>query len=316
MGEPSGWGQVLATWRPHAVLDALLVLMTLGYLIGVFRLRWRGARWPRCRSAAWFVLVAVALVAVDGPVGGYSDVLFWVHMVQHLMLIMVVPVALLCAAPLRLLATVSRPVERLAGSRQFRLLTHPVIGIGQYAAVVVLTHLTGFQQVSMVRPEVRALELVGYVASGWLLFLPLAGGELGPWRLPSLLRIALLALSMGVDTMTGVVLMLTPFALAPAYGASRPGWGPAVLADQETAGAVMWFGGDVLMVLVIIAVGMAWGTTSRAQDGFGDWLDGVRRRALLGVDDESGAAADVDADDDALRRYNAALAELHRRDGR
>ena len=314
MGEPSGWGEVLTAWRPPGAVAALLVLVAVGYLLGMLRLRRRGERWPWHRTAAGIAFVVVLVIATDGPVGRYADVLFWVHMVQHLLLIMVVPVAALCAAPLRLLATVVQPVERVVGSRPVRLLTHPGVGVVLYAAVVVLTHLTGFQQVSMARPEVRAAELVGYVVSGWVLFLPLLGAELRPWRLPPLLRIALLALSMGVDTMTGVVLMITPYALAPAYGAAHSGWGPTLLADQEAGGAVMWFAGDMLMALMIVAVGLAWGRTSRTQAGFGEWLEGVRRRALLGAD--SGSVADVDADEAALQRYNAALAELNRRDAR
>ena len=47
-------------------------------------------------------------------------------------------------------------------------------------AVVVLTHLTGFQQVALAEPAVRGAEVALYLVTGYLLFLPLVGGEAGP----------------------------------------------------------------------------------------------------------------------------------------
>jgi putative copper resistance protein D len=295
------WG--VALWRFSPAVDLVLALATAGYLLLVRRSSGNGSGWPRLRTTAFLLAVATLVVALDGPVAAFSDVLFWVHMVQHLMLIMVVPVLLVWAQPWRLVHT--------AGGSRARAAVDHLVGLGLYAAVVVLTHLTGFQQISATQPPIRAVELALYVVSGYLLFLPLAGGEMSPWSPPHVVRFALLALSMGVDTLTGVVLMLTPRPLASAYAAAHPGWGPSALADQEVAGAIMWFGGDVLMLVLMIAVAVRWGRARDQAQGFGGWIEGVRHRALLGT-----AAADVDdVDDDesALRAYNEALAALNTR---
>jgi putative copper resistance protein D len=108
---------------------------------------------------------------------------------------------------------------------------------------------------------------------------------------------------------------------------SHSGWGPNALRDQQVAGAIMWFGGDLLMMLLMIVVGVSWSRAEPDQQGLGGWLEEARRRALLGAGDAHGdngahgagwagrelvdVAVDVDSDQRALEVYNATLAALH-----
>lgn len=302
----------VTTWTVSPVADALILLATAGY----FRLATRGGqRWPRRRSAAWAGAVLVLVVALDSSVATYAHVLFWVHMVQHLMLIMVVPVLLVWAQPVRLAVERGGPrlrgrVEAVLGARATRLATAPPVTLAFYTTVLVLTHLTGFQSLMVANPWVHDLEVMLYLLSGYLFFVSLAGSERTPWNVPYLLRLVVLAVSMGVDTLVGIVLMLTPYAVAPGFDAGHPGWGPGALGDQEVAGAIMWVGGDGLMMLLMIVIGVRWGMAGAADQTMGRWLEGARARTLL----DSGAAdgfTRVDDDDDALAAYNARLASLH-----
>ena len=304
-------GEVLSGWRLFPVGSALVALgVAASIAYGWLVVRRGGWPWPRVLS--WCAAAAVVAVALVGPVGVYGEKLFWVHMVQHLALIMVVPVLVVWAQPIRLLHGDDPP-----GGSVARLLTSPMPALALYAAVVVLTHLTGFQQVALTEPALRGAEVVLYLVTGYLLFLPLVGGEAGPRSgpraLPHLFRFVVLVLAMGVDTLTGVVLMLTSHPLAPGYAAAHAGWGPSALADQNVAGAVMWWGGDALMMALLIVVGVQWGVAPTAEQGLGTWIEGARRRHLLGASVADDAA---DVDDEAARRaYNERLAALHRADG-
>ena len=136
--------------------------------------------------------------------------------------------------------------------------------------------------------------------------------------LPFLYRFVRLAAGMRGGTLAGVVLMLTGKPLAPGYALAHPGWGPSALADQQLAGAIMWFGGDLLMMLLMIMVAVLWSRAGDDRQGFGAWLEGARRRALVGeqADFGSGSAdSDIDEDQRALDAYNARLAALHLRSG-
>ncbi|ODU29333.1 MAG: hypothetical protein ABS80_01925 [Pseudonocardia sp. SCN 72-51] len=128
--------------------------------------------------------------------------------------------------------------------------------------------------------------------------------------MPHLLRFAWLALAMGVDTLTGVALMLTRSVLAPGYSTAHPGWGPTGLVDQNIAGAVMWWGGDALMMLLLVVVALQWGRASAAGQGLGNFLEGVRRVTVLGPGASEVSEIDGDDDESALAAYNARLAAL------
>ena len=258
------WQTVLGAWTFSPVADVLMLAATAGYL----RLALRrdaidgGGSWPLVRTACWLLAVLTLVISVDGPVAGYAEVLFWVHMIQHLLLIMIAPMLFVWAQPLRLLhmaggARARDGTQRAQHARVLRWLSAPLFGLALYSAVVVLTHLTGFQQVSVAHGWVRSLELGLYLVSGWLLFASLLGTEMVPWTLPYLLRFVVLAVGMGADTLTGVVLMLSSRPLALAYAkrtragavaAAGPGagrldhvvrWGPADDApDDRGCGAV------------------------------------------------------------------------------
>jgi putative copper resistance protein D len=338
---PPGLTAALTSWSPAPLSDLAVLLGTVCYGWLARRARARGG-WPAGRTVSWVLAMFALVVALNSAVARYSDVLFWVHMVQHLLLIMIAPILLVWAQPVRLLQTASPAVgarlDRLLTMRTVRWATAPLTGLALYTALVVLTHLTGFQQLSATDGWLRGAELAAYLLCGWLFFFPLLGGELGSWSLPFLFRFLVLAMGMGADTLTGVALMLTSRPLAPAYAAAHPGWGPGALADQEAAGAIMWFGGDLLMMILMVLVAVQWGRAGSDQQGLGSWLEGVRRRSLLGS--EFGAAAgapgrhdqtgnrtdnrtdseidsdgdmDIDEDQRALDAYNAALAALHGR---
>lgn len=292
----------------------LAALAVAGYLIAVFRrARTAQSRWPRRATMSWLAGVAVLLVSVHSSIEVYGHTLLWVHMIQHLLLIMVVPVLLIWGQPVRLFW------QRAPSGRLARWLTFPVFTLGLYTAVLVITHLTGFPEAMATQPGVHHLEQVLYLVSGYLLFWPLAGGEVSPWPIPHIVRFALLALAMGADTLVGVALMLTSRPLAPSTALMRPGWGPSLLDDQNWSGAIMWVAGDGLMMLLMLAVVAQWSATgSRAR--LGDWLESARRESLAKIGSASGedqytvgASADVDDDEEARQAYNRMLADLNRR---
>jgi putative copper resistance protein D len=307
----------LSAWTVAWLPDALIVAATLAYLMLLRRDRRQPVRRRWSALAAWVAAMVCLVIAFNSSIGIYSDALFWVHMIQHLTLIMVVPPLLVWADPWALIPArggTRTLADVLGDSRPWRAVINPLISVPLYAAAVVLTHLTSFQQIAVGHPPTRTAENVGYLVVGYVLFAPLVAIGGGARRMPDLIRFVVLAAAMGVDTLTGVSLMMTSTSLAPAYAAGHPGWGPGALTDQHTAGALMWFVGDAVMMLLMIAVAVAWGL--RRQDlGMGDWLEGIRRRQLLGEALTGADTPDVDEDQAALDAYNAYLAMLQREGG-
>ncbi|MGH3429253.1 MAG: cytochrome c oxidase assembly protein, partial [Mycobacteriales bacterium] len=86
----------MTTWTSAPVVDVLAVLAVAGYLMAVRRRSQpTGTGWPLRATASWLAGVVVALVSVHSGIEVYGHALLWVHMIQHLLLIMVVPVLLI-----------------------------------------------------------------------------------------------------------------------------------------------------------------------------------------------------------------------------
>src|SRR5450432_4794066 len=235
------------------------------------------------------------------------------HMWQHLLLLMVAPPLLLLGQPITLvLHATHNPthsvVKKLVRSKVVSGVTFPLVGVGLYIVTVVGTHLTNFMNVALTHPVLHDAEHGIYLLVGYLYFLPLIGREPIKWRLSFPTKLFLLIIAMPVDTFTGVVLSETNHELFPAY-AGRRNWGPSLVADLHAGGAVMWIGGDAIMLVMIIAlfIGIVNG---RTQLDAGRWLESARAKRFDELAGAGELGLDPDADDARLAAYNAYLARL------
>ena len=75
-------------------------LVYVGLAAGLYVLGSRGRGRPRpLQALAYFASLLTIVLALDSPIDYYADQLFWVHMVQHLLLLTVAPPLLLLGRP-------------------------------------------------------------------------------------------------------------------------------------------------------------------------------------------------------------------------
>jgi cytochrome c oxidase assembly factor CtaG len=333
---PFGWSEAATNWQFAPVVTALTALLAALYLWGVLRVRKRHPRrpWPLGRTILFLLGLLVVNLATQSGVGTYQDTLFWDHMIQHLMLIMIAPPLLILGMPITLLLHASRnPVhtwaKKVLRSRVVGWITWPGFGVAAYAATIVGTHLTDFMNLVMENDAVHNAEHVLYLVVGYLYFLPLVGREPIKWKVSYPLRLILLFIAMPVDAFTGVV--LGSYQTDPFVPMQSRSWGPSPIDDLHDGGAVMWIGGAAIMFVVIMVIFFQWTRERRPAATMG-WLEGVRRATMAdriaevvppalgetaGQVRATGAAAaggrltDVDEDDDQLAAYNAYLARIN-----
>jgi putative copper resistance protein D len=171
--------RVLTAWQLAPLVLLALLFTGWAYLFGVrrVRLRYPRAPWPATRVLAFLSGLAMISVALQGPVDAYARVLLWVHMIQHLLLIMVaVPLMLLGRPVTLLLRAVGLPArERLHAilhGRTAGVLSNPVAGAGALAAVLVGTHFTPFYELALEHPPVHDLEHLAMWLLGSFAMLP------------------------------------------------------------------------------------------------------------------------------------------------
>jgi cytochrome c oxidase assembly factor CtaG len=249
-------------WQFAPVASAGLIIAAAAYLAGAWRVHRRhpARPWPAWRTVAFLGGLAVIGLATQSSIGAYDDVLFSVHMVQHVLLIMVAPPLLVLGRPVTLLLhaagnPVHTWVKRVIRSPALTALTWPPVATAVYCAVVVSTHTPPVMDLVLENGAVHDGEHLLYLVAGYLFFLPVLGSEPIRWRLPLLARFAMLLIVMPVDTAVGVVLMIAPHELfAPYLRTGRP-WGASPLADLHAGGIIMWVGSDLVMTAV--AAGLA-----------------------------------------------------------
>ncbi len=315
-------GRLLGTWAVAPVTDVIVVLLAVLYLSRAHLRRPSDAgHWPIGRTAAFLGSLLVAVVTISSGIDVYGHELFYLHMCEHLLLIMVVPVLFILGQPLRLLQEgddrVARHSRAWLDGRTVGVLTFPLLGIAVYGVVLVGTHLTGFIQSMLTDMRLHDLEIALYLLGGYLYFLPVLGHEPLRRDLSYPLRLFMLFLGMTADTVVGVLLMLSSHEPFPAYAAQHRSWGPGLLDDIHTGGGIMWVAGDGLMFVIIVLVISQWMADTERQNDTGKWLEAARRSALAGQGVDAVDPNDersIDDDDAALAAYNRMLSRLHAAD--
>jgi len=326
---PFGAAAALTQWQFAPIVTACVIVAAGLYGWGVVRVAKRhpARPWPGWRTAMFGAGLAVVVLATESGIGVYDDLLFWDHMVQHLLLIMVAPPLLIAGQPITLLLHASRNplhswTKRVLRSRIAAFLTWPVFGALAYTAAVAAAHLTGFANLVERNQTVHDLEHALFLVVGYLFFLPILGREPIRWKLSYPVRFVALVLIMPVDTFTGLVL---GYGTATSPGVPigpRPAWAPSPVQDLHLGGAVMWIGGDCIMFGLMMLVFLMWSTDERAgTDGRG-WFERARRENLATLVASQQTAATAGAatlpegrggidDDEHLAAYNAYLARLN-----
>jgi len=267
------------------------------------------------RMVAFAAGVVLMWVCVASAIGTYAMSLFWMHMVLHLMLIMVVPALLVLGHPLTVLAEARPRARRVLRSWPVTVLTHQLTGLALYTVVIIGTHLTGFMDQMAQHGWLMTAEQVLYVVTGYLFLLPILGEEPIRPSPPYLLRLGLLMAAMVPDTIVGIVLLQTDRVPFPVMMSMHPSWAPEPLADVHAAGGLMWAVGDGLMMAIGVGLMISVITSpGRRARLLGGWLEDVRRSTLA-------EHADVPAIDDpdgeeARAAYNRMLARLQERSDR
>lgn len=251
----------LTAWTFDAFVWACLAVFAWLYLRAVRRTR----GWPRGRSWCAGLGGAALFVATSGPPAVYEGSGFWVHMVQHLLVTLVAAPLLAFSAPAALVLRAGSPrsrdaLLRVVHARPVRALTHPVVSWAAFGLVMWLTHYSALYDAALHDELLHSLEHGLYLGAALLFWAPVAG--LDPTRrVARPVRVAYLLAAIPVQSFLGLAIYSADAPLYDHYSS---------LDDQRNAGAVMWIGGDVVLLAWTAAAAAAW---LRAEEREGTRVD-------------------------------------------
>jgi len=219
---------------------------------------------PRSRSVAWTLGVVAVLFALDSGIERYDTTLFWVHMIQHMLLTLVAPLLLLSAGPITLLLRAASPETRrrwilpLLHARVVRVLSFPVVSWLLFAGVMWASHFSPLFEAALENEWIHRLEHGLFLGSALLFWWPVAGPDPSPWRMKPAAKVLYVGLQMPQNTFLALAIYMSSVPLYQHYVTTGRTWGPTPLEDQQGAGAIMWLGGDLVFLTVVILLVWAW----------------------------------------------------------
>lgn len=246
-------------WHPEpGVLDGLVVLSVL-YLLAVGPLRdWlsKDTPFPKAETAWFFTGVLTLFLAVGTPLDEIGEsYLFSVHMVQHVILIYVVPIFFLKGLP----DFVIRPFLEMEWSGPLiRFFTHPVVAFIVFNTAFYTWHLPGLYEWALRDPQIHMLEhttFIGIAFLMWWPYLPPAKDQQPIHEGLGLLYI--LALSIG-QTPLFAFLTFSNEVFYPTYAQAARITTLTPIQDQILGGVVMKLSAAVAMFLVLGILFVRW----------------------------------------------------------
>ena len=282
----------LQVWSVDAPGLAIVIVVGGLYAWGYYRLRRDspGFHFPRWHTWCFWTGWLVMLLGLMSPVDTYSDDLFWMHMIQHVMITMIVAPLMLLGAPATLALRAASPRVRTTylipflNSRLVRALTWPPSAIVLYIASVWSWHWPDAYDAAIASEAVHFVEhgvfLFGAVLLWWLVI----GVDATRLRPHHVWRCALLVVAILQNIALGLILINVGEPVYDTYAtaAAVREWGPDALLDQRIGAGIMWVPGSMMFALAIIVTVYYWAE----REGFKDRRNDVVRDMQIRVHGE------------------------------
>lgn len=240
------------------------VLVGIAIVGGGYVARWRNVRTgssarPQADAPVWRLCCFVGsllctLIALVSPIDALADQLFLMHMVQHVLLLDVVPILAILGFTKVILRPVTRAVHDL--EQRAGALASPAFAVVLYVCVIWLWHIPAAYDVALRYPIVHVLEHVSFLIAGslywWHLLSPIRArmrlGGMGPVVYMASTKLFVGALGMG--------LAFAPTAIYSYYVHHARVWGISAHDDQSIAGFIMAVEQSLVMGVALVVLFM------------------------------------------------------------
>jgi cytochrome c oxidase assembly factor CtaG len=233
------------------------------YLACRHRLSDRGRHWPASRAVTFVLGVLTIVIATESGLASYDDSVFTMHVIQHLLLMNVAPILLALGAPMTLALQASRRrtqqrLLRLLHSRVVETVTFPVVAAIITYVTMIVYFLTPVYVFSEQHPLIHDLFHLHFLIAGCIYWWPVVGLDPSRWRLSYPARLGYLASGIPVNAILGVALTNQRISIDTAIH---------TVADTHAGGAILWGGGELLIVAALGVMFVQWSNFDRRESG-------------------------------------------------
>ncbi|UCR88308.1 cytochrome c oxidase assembly protein [Mycetocola spongiae] len=262
--------RLFTMWEIDLIWLLLCAFGIFFYLMGVYRLRKRGDKWPVLRTVAWVTGLLLLFWITNGGINVYQRYLFSTHMLGHMALTMAVPVLLVPGAPVTLaMRAIARRTDGSRGGREWILtavhskfagiITNPIVTAVLFVGSLWAFYYTDLLRWSMVDHIGHEWMVIHFVITGYLFVQTIIGIDPVPRRLDYPMRLILLISTMAFHAFFGLAIMSnTGLFVADWFGAMGRTWGDTPMVDQGVGGGITWSVGEIPTLALAVAVMVQW----------------------------------------------------------
>lgn len=241
----------------ESLIVVILASLAIGYGFALWRARVR-SQWPVVRTVMWYTGLACAGAGLIGPIATAAHTSFTVHMIGHLLLGMMAPLLMVLAAPITLAlralpVTAARSLTRMLRWPWVRIVTHPIVAAVLNAGGLWLLYTTELFQLMHASVAIHALVHMHIFLAGYVFTASIIGRDPDPHRASMFMRSAVL-----------ITFIAAHQILAKWLYASPPAG--VEISDAQSGAQIMYYGGDVVDVTIIILLFAGWYTRRRKRD--------------------------------------------------
>jgi putative membrane protein len=251
---------VLASWSFPTWITAVNLVVALLYICGWNSLRdLIPGRFSASRLAAFLAGIGILEVALASPIDAFDPFLLTDHMLQHMLLMMIVPPLILLGDPIVpvlhglprwMTRRVVGPVLKWRAAQAVgRLLVRPRTALILFSLVMIGWHLPAPYELALGSPGWHEVEHASFLLSSILFWWPViqpwpSRRHMNSWMLPVYLLLADF-----VNTALSAFLAFSGRVFYPSYLAMPRLAGISAPNDQVAAGAMMWVIGSFAFLI-------------------------------------------------------------------
>jgi putative copper resistance protein D len=226
----------------------------------------------KVRQTLFYTAIIFMFIILVGPLAHAAVNTFWIHMVQHISLMMLISPLIVLGSPGKLLLNSTRPrlskiVHAFSRNYFIRQLFRAEVGFVIFLTVLIATHFSPLANAGMMNSNVHVLELLLFIVGGVIYYYPVMEGNPQPYPTPHFKRVLSLFAMMLPETMVGFFLYSGNRLLHSLPHSMSMG---SAISDQHKGGAIMWALGMLIDAMWIVLATRDWFENEKHKSGDDD----------------------------------------------
>ena len=247
---------------------AFVSLIVLIYFSGVVRLFNRSNQISKMRVSLISLALFLLIFVLEGPIDYYAEEMFFIHMIQHLTLMIVIAPILLTVnampffiwgTPKFLRSFIAKPFAGNSSTKRvLSLVTRPRYSLILYIANLYFWHIPYFYNLTLYQDTFHFINHLAYVIMAILLWWPIIGPAPVRSKLTIPQRIVYLLVAVTPSALLAAFITLAGTTLYD-YNSTPLHWNVmSHVEDQTWGGLIMWLPGNFLFLGVLTGLFFAW----------------------------------------------------------